>query len=208
VHEIDRQEQPMVTVKALAAVSLILIAGCSSTPQPPPALDFSSYRAIAVLPFQTEGFLERYGAEVADQIIIAILDRDPRFPVVERAEVDQVLRERALNAEKPRADTGSPLIPADLIVTGSVAFAVENVDRPGPLRQARLTATVRAFETGSGRIVWAGRFLGSGEDLLSYQTDGTSYRYQSDAEIREQAIQKLAEEIVQGLLGKRQEASE
>ena len=198
----------MVTVRALAAVSVVLFVGCASAPPFPPPLDFSSYGAIAVLPFQTEGFLKRYGAEVADQIIIAILARDPRFRIVERAQVEQVLRERGLHAGNLPADTGSTLIPADLILTGSVAFALEDIERPGPRRQARLTATVRAFETASGRIVWAGRFLGLEEDLLIYEGDGTYYGYQSDSEIREEAIQKLAQDIVQGLLGKPQRTSE
>jgi hypothetical protein len=194
----------MASGRTLVIAMIVLFVACSCAPSLPHALDYSSYRAIAVLPFQTEGFLERYGTEVADQVIIEILDRDPEFPVVERAAVDQVLRERDLQTGVLRMGVDPTLIPADLIVTGSVAFAVESVDRPGPARQAYLTATVRAFETDSGRIVWAGRFRGSGSELLSSYADGTPYRYSSDAELRERGIEELAEKIVKGLLGKRQ----
>ncbi len=193
----------MLTREVRYAAAVVLIAGCSSVPRVPSTLDYSQYRAIAVLPFRTEGFLERYGAEVADQVIIEIISRDPTFPVVERAEIEQLLLERGMWANDLHASKLPTLLHADLILTGSAALAVASVDRPGPIRQARLTATVRAIDTASGRIVWAGRFSASGEDLLIYETDGTPYRYQSDAEIREQAIRKLAEQIVRGLLGRR-----
>jgi hypothetical protein len=195
----------MIARRTMVVPLVVLLLGSSCASNLPRPLDYSAYRAITVLPFQTEGFLERYGAEVADQVIIEIIDRDPNFPVVERAEVDQILRERGLNPGAVLAETHPSLIPADLIVTGSVALAVEDIDRPGPARQARLTATVRAIETDSGRIVWAARFRGSGDELLSSQADGTLYRYRSDAELREQAIQDLAEKIVRGLLGKARE---
>lgn len=191
----------MSTVRTLAVALVVLILGASCAARGPRPLDYSQYHTISVVPFQTEGFLERYGAEVADQVIIEILARDPEFPIVERAEVDRLLRERSLRAETERSGAGPALIPADLLIAGSVAYAVEDLARPGPAREARLTATVRAIETDSGRIVWAARFRGSGDELLSSQAGGSLYRYQSDAELREQAVQDLAVRIVRGMLG-------
>jgi TolB-like protein len=191
----------MNTVRTLAVALVVLLLAASCAARGPRPLDYSQYHAISVVPFQTEGFLERYGAEVADQVIIEILARDPEFPIVERAEVDRLLRERSLRAETERSGEGPTLIPADLLIAGSVAYAVEDLVRPGPAREARLTATVRAIETESGRIVWAARFRGSGDELLSSQAGGSLYRYQSDAELREQAVQDLAVRIVRGMLG-------
>ena len=189
------------TASVLVLAACLLAAACSSSPRRPQPLDYSAYQAIAVLPFQTDAFLLTYGAEIADQIIIEIIERDPSFPIVERAHVDEVFREHRLLREGVQVPANAALLPADLILTGSVSFAVENVQSPGPVRQACLSATVRAFETRSGRIVWAGRFSGLGEDLLEYEANGELYRYLSDAEIRDEAVWQLARAIVDGLFG-------
>ncbi|MFC1573347.1 hypothetical protein ACFL6M_07090, partial [Candidatus Eisenbacteria bacterium] len=163
---------------------------------PAPKLDYSRYRSIAILPFDTEGFLLRYGSEIADQVIIELLKRDPGIPIVERARVDDILRERTIHEEvSPGRLATAELVPADLILTGSVAFGIENIDLPGPTRQARLSATVRVFETDSGQIIWAARFSVTADDLLEWE-----YRRGSDLELRESVIERIAEAIAKSLV--------
>ncbi len=174
---------------------------CASGPSPSPP-NLAPYGAIAILPFQTEGFLERYGSEIADQLTIEILVLAPAFPVVERTFLDRVLEERKIRGEaySEQPDTEG-LIPADLFVTGSVAFSLDVVGRPLATRQAHLSATVRAIEASTGKVVWGGRFSETADELLNQGSDIAPYRLESDAELREEAIEKLARSIAKALLG-------
>ena len=180
---------------AVLACASILPAGCAKR-IPIPQFDYSRYRTVAVLPFQTEGFLERYGAEIADEIIIQWMAKDPAVQIVERSALSEMLEEQKLRANGGSA--GTALQAADLVLTGSTWFTIENVTYPNSERRAYFTATVRAFEPASGRIVWSARERG--DATVSGVASSTSTDWAvSDSALREQAVFTLAANIVRHL---------
>lgn len=181
----------------LAALLLLAVA-CSSLPPPPlpPPLERGTYQAIAVLPFQTPDFESRYGSEVADQLIIELLARDPGLPLVDRAPLEQILETQGLSARESQdlIALGS-LLRADLILTGSIWLALEDVNWPGARRVAYATATLRAFEPVTGRIVWAARCTITEERYTDIHHTWTN------SELRQTAIEELAVKMAESVLG-------
>lgn len=185
---------PFATIAVLCCVPLFAL-GCAKR-FPIRQFDYSQYGTVAVLPFQTEGFLERYGAEVADEVIIQWMQKDPAIRIVERSLLPEILEEHKLSVGGGGAVEGPPA--AEIIVTGSTWFTVESVVYPSSARRAYLTATVRAFEPASGRIVWSARETGEAE-VAGVSSQASGVFVLSDSELREAAIINLAQNIVRHL---------
>lgn len=189
--------------------SLLVLCGCVR-PVPRPSFDLSAYGAVTVLPFRTDGFLDRYGSEVADQVVIELLQRDPGLRIVDlpAAAVSDTAGEGGTGAggrdPEVRLAEAARASGATLVVTGSCVVRMDWVRRAWTSRQAYATATVRAVDPRDNRVVWAGRETATAESQ-AYGTigDTSGIRVESsDPELREQAIVRLAGLIASRLAGK------
>jgi hypothetical protein len=188
---------------------VLIVFGCAR-PAVRVSADLSAYRAIAVLPFSTEGFLERYGSEVADQVVIELLQRQPGLRIVGVPAVAAADTAGSRGGGASGGDRESRLTEAarasgaTLIVTGSCVVRMDWVRRAWTSRQAYATATVRAVDTRDNRVVWAGRetataesqAYGAGGDTVGIRVES------SDSELREEAIVRLAGRIAERLTAK------
>jgi hypothetical protein len=194
---------------AALLAGMSILSGCAR-PVPHPSPNLSAYGAIAVLPFRTEGFLERYGSEVADQVVIELLQREPglRIVSVPATAVSDTAGERGGETgggdREARLTAAALTSGATLVVTGSCVVRMDWVRRAWTSRQAYATATVRAIDPRDNRVVWAGRetatvesqAYGAAGDTLGLRIES------SDPELREQAIVRLAGRVAARLIGK------
>lgn len=181
-------------------LAVVLPVGCVR-PAGAPSLDLRVYGTVAVAPFRAEGFLERYGSEIADQLVIELLTRDPSLRLV-RLEVPGPEEPSTPGAAVSDALTRDAReAGADLLLTGSCVIRLGWVRRAWLSRQAYASATILAKDTRDGRVVWAGRQTASAEtQAYSAEADTTGIRQDvSDPELRETAISRLAAEIAKQL---------
>jgi TolB-like protein len=184
-------------VLSIALLSLFVFTSCAGVhPPAQPGPDLSAYRSWIVLPFQTQGFLDRYGSEIADQVVIELMKEKPSLRVLDRAA-----------ARTNRGDGGSggdsldidnvPLgqMGVDLALVGSVLAQIETLNRGDAVRQAYVTATIRAVDAKTGAVVWAERISETAEYRIR------DYTYLSDSELREEAITRLAAKIARTVTG-------
>jgi hypothetical protein len=181
------------------ALALSLLTGCVR-PAGVPSLDIHAYGTVAVAPFRAEGFLDRYGSEVADQLVIELLQRDPSLHLVKL--------EEPRDEGRPPADEASDAFArearasgADLLLTGSCVIRVGWLRRAWLARQAYATATILAKDARDGRVVWAGRETAVAESqAFPAQADTAGIRQDvSDPELRETAVARLAAAIAKQL---------
>jgi len=187
---------------------LLPFAGCGRR-ELPAAIDISPYSSIAVVPFRTDGYFERYGAEIADQVVIELIDREARLRVVELPPPSP-----APPGAEPEEDPVDALARAareagaDLLVSGSCLVRVDWVRRAWLARQAYATATVRVVDTRQNRVLTAWRETATSEtqalpvpsEGYPVEPDTVAFRVdRSDPELREAAIVQLATRIVSRL---------
>ena len=110
--------------KAVATMCAAMMASCSLGAFGAPAKDRPTVYPLAILPFQDRGSgVEGYGAKVGD-LLLALLVTNPRLYLVERADLEKVIKEHQLNlsgmVDPNQATRVGQLTGAKILVTGSV----------------------------------------------------------------------------------------
>lgn len=182
-------------VLSVGLLSLALLASCAHVqPSVESRPDLSGYARWIVLPFQTDGFLDRYGAEISDQVVIALLREKPALRIVDRLAGSGRLGETGGDIDSlDLGGIGLSKLGADLVIVGSVLAQLETLNRGDSIRQAYVTATIRAVDAGTGSVIWADRISATAEYRVR------DYTYVTDSELREQAIARLATKVAQTL---------
>ena len=192
-------------VRPLAGL-LALTAACAAVVEPAaaaeasaavPATPFSPRKTIAVSGFDAAGgFLLRYGDAGATlgTMLASELARSNRFILVERADLDALLRENSMAQQGvTTAGTGRPLLGAQILVRGTVT-EFEEQERGGGLNlsftaggmlgglgqnrtSGRIAITLRVIDAASGAVIATHnverRFSSSSVNLQA-QTRGVS----------------------------------
>jgi curli biogenesis system outer membrane secretion channel CsgG len=138
------------------------------------------------------------GYQIADEIVVELIEKAPEFKIVERSRLDALLLER--NIESEGLSTGEPTLEAarllgvDAIITGSVSVSVEDIS-PAPEhgeRRASGIALIRLIDADDGRVIWARRIKGD-YSALTYLY-GDVHRSQTDHDIVQEVVQEIARE--------------
>jgi hypothetical protein len=172
------------------AFSLGLFSCATMKTPPPKAVDVSAYKTVTVLPFAGQGFRDHSGSEFADQVVIELMKQHPRLTIVDPAALGGDYRPAAAG-DSASGHVSFASLGADLVITGTFSLRMEDLVRTDSLRQAYASATVRAVDAHTGRIIWAGRMTEESERRLH------SFVSTSDAELRQDAMEALARKIAQ-----------
>lgn len=163
-----------------------------------PVIDPTLYGRLAVLPFETQSVFSTIGYQIADEILVELIEKAPEFSIVERSRLDALLLER--NIENKGLSAGEPALEAarllgvDAIITGSVSVSIEDIS-PAPEhgeRRASGTALIRLIDADDGRVIWARRVTGEHSALTNLY--GDVYRSQTDHDIVQEVVQEIARE--------------
>ena len=182
-------------VLSIGLLALVLLTSCAHVrPAVESRPDLSGYAKWVVLPFQTEGFLDRYGSEISDQVVIALLKEKPTLRIVDRLAGSGRLGETDGDPDSlTLRGAGLSKLGADLVIVGSVMAQLETLTRGDSIRQAYVTATIRTVDAATGNVIWADRISATAEYRVR------DYTYITDSELREEAIARLATKIAQTL---------
>jgi TolB-like protein len=189
------------------ALLVVLAAspGCAQRVLVQPVVDVTRYHRLAILPFQTESFDSTVGSQMADEVVIALLQNAPDIEVMERARVDAVLQEHSLsqsNLIDPRTALAvGKLLGVQALLTGSVTISIGNI-QPTPLSAQRVvngTATVRVIDVETGKIVWGDRRETSYADFLRTHADPWAGNVRTDHEMVERVLKDLGQAVAQAL---------
>lgn len=180
----------------ILALSVILFAQCAGRVSVAPVIDPKIYPRLTVLPFKTESIFSTIGHQLADEIIVELVEKAPAFHIVERARIDALLLEHDL--ENHGISAGEPVLEAarllgvDAILTGSVSLSVEDIaNAPGRAeRKAEGVAIVRLITAKDGRVIWAKRVESDYSMLTSLY--GDVYVWQSDHALVQEVVQDIA----------------
>ncbi|MEW6516838.1 MAG: CsgG/HfaB family protein [candidate division FCPU426 bacterium] len=189
--------------RTLLGAGLLILAGCGQRVLVQPQADMSAYNRIAILPFETDSFLSTIGHELADEIMVAVLEKAPNVELVERGKIDDLLQEQQLvrsgYISVDSAVSVGKLLGVKAIVTGSVAVSIGDI-QPTPLSPQRVatgTATMRFVDVTTGRILWAKRAK-SEYSSFTQQPDGLApYNAMTDHEMIQAVIRGLGEQLAQ-----------
>jgi curli biogenesis system outer membrane secretion channel CsgG len=205
-------------VPVLCAVCL-LVFGCSSTAvvtKPAGELAAAAYhptgpkKRVAVAEFEnrTPYGQRRLGAGISD-ILATELSRTGAFILVEREQLDAVMREQALGLSGMVSEKSAPqvgqLIGANAVITGAVTqFGVRTEAKDLILTASKkqiasCVVDVRLVEVSTGRIIWAGSGSGSAErKYTNYLGSGSAGSY--DEMLESDAFRSAAADVMQNLL--------
>jgi len=163
-----------------------------------PSVDMARYNRLAVMPFDTHAtFLS--GNQLADEIIILLLQKAPNLDIVERARVDTLVREQNLQRQgalSPESGVAvGRMMGAHAILMGSVTIgpALEEVTPLGARRSVTGAATARLLDTETGQIVWAGRE--TAEAVLLILDADAPVIIKTDADLAQEVIGNLARKL-------------
>lgn len=180
---------------------LVFWTGCAKQMLVQPVIDTTRFHRLAVLPFATDSFISTVGAQMADEIVIRLVEKAKNLEIVERARIDSVLEEQRLSQQGVvSAETAvqvGRLLGVQALVTGSVSISIGDI-RPTPLSPQRVAtgiATVRVVDTETGKILWADRKESEYSIFLENSSDRNSLGYKTDNELAQNVIRDLASEI-------------
>jgi TolB-like protein len=185
----------------LPALGVALLVHCAGQVSVAPVVDPKDYPRLAVLPFDTQSIFSTIGHQIADEIIVELVQMAPAFHIIERARIDALLLEH--NLEDQGSLSAGPALEAvrllgvDAILTGSVSISVEDVEH-GPEhteRKADGVAVVRLIDAGDGRVLWAKRVESDYAMLTSLY--GDVYVWQTDHDLVQEVVQDIAHLIAQ-----------
>ncbi len=162
----------------LLLVSIFLMASCAHRVLVSPVVDFSQYQRMAVLPFDSNTTFSNAGSELADGIVVQLIQNAPAVTVVERAKIDQVLQEQNLAASGILDPSTTvklhQLLGINLLLTGNFKVAIGDTVAPlsysngasGSLtpqdiyttRLVKGTAVARLIDVTTGKVIWAKQF--------------------------------------------------
>jgi curli biogenesis system outer membrane secretion channel CsgG len=180
----------------IAALGLVLLAQCAGQVSVGPVIDPGIYPRLTVLPFKTESIFSTIGHQIADEIVVELVEKAPDFHVVERSRVDALLFEQ--NLEERGGETRDPLLEAarllgvDAILTGSVSLSIQDIDNAPERaeRKAEGVAVVRLIDAKDGRIIWAKRVESDYATLTSLY--GDIYVSQTDHDLVQEVVREIA----------------
>ncbi|MCK5242537.1 hypothetical protein KAR34_08805 [bacterium] len=186
----------------LIVIAVIIVsssAGCGKRVLVQPSANMSDYSRIAILPFETDSFLSTLGHQMADELLVVLLEKAPQIDMVERSRIDALLQEQKLSKQgyisMESAIQVGRLLGVRAIVTGSITVSIGEV-QPTPLSPQRIAtgvATIRFIDTETGKIIWAKR---EQNQYAVYTTtvDGRSpYSDKTDHEMMQAVVQKLGQ---------------
>jgi TolB-like protein len=135
---------------ALLLFFMAFITSCASTTSVSPSAGATSGPLLAVMPLEGE-----FGTQASDMITHKLLDSG--FRMVERSQIDQVLKELGYAGNKRFADFSLPKIGRQLgvqkLFVGSVTAA------GGPLSSfEHVNINLRLVSVSSGEILWAAKY--------------------------------------------------
>jgi TolB-like protein len=180
----------------IATLSLVALVQCAGQVTVTPVIDPDAYPRLAVLPFKTESIFSTIGYQIADEIVVELVEKAPDFHIVERARVDALLLEQDLGNQG--ASDGEPILRAarllgvDALLTGSVSLSLEDVLN-APEREERRAegvAVVRLIDAKDGRIIWAKRVESDYGMLTSLY--GDIYVSQTDHDLVQRVVRDMA----------------
>ncbi|MCD4813200.1 CsgG/HfaB family protein [bacterium] len=183
--------------KSLVILAIMIgLGGCGTRVLVQPKADMGYYNRVAVLPFETDSFLSTVGYQLADEILVQLLETTPALQMVERTQIEALLQEQTMvrsgYMSMESAIQVGRLLGVRAIVTGSVTIAIGDV-RSSPLNAQRVAtgvATIRFIDTQTGKIIWAKRETAEYGSFKSVE-GSTFYNYKTDHEIVQEVIQTL-----------------
>jgi curli biogenesis system outer membrane secretion channel CsgG len=182
----------------LAVAVLFSSVRCAKHVSVQPVVDPALYGRLAVLPFETQSVFSTIGYQVADEIVLELIEKAPEFHIVERSRIDALLLERNLESEGlstgKTALEAARLLGVDAIITGSVSVSIEDIS-PAPEHEERRAsgiALIRLIDADDGRVLWASRVEGE-YSALTYLY-GYVYRSQTDHDIVQEVVREIAHE--------------
>lgn len=131
---------------------------------------------MAVLDFEGQDKLQGRVDQTMAGLVSTALAASSKFDLVERARIDQVLKEQgsqpAILMEKPAvaAEIGR-LLGTDFVVWGAVSGATEQALAPD---RAEIHMEVRLVNTTAGRVVYAEKVTGKSDHAPAATADGTA----------------------------------
>ena len=140
---------PMIRLIATLAFAT-LFSSCASTTSVIPSSDSGSGPLLAVMPLDGE-----YGSQTSDMITQKLLERG--FRLVERSQIEQVLKELGYSGNKRFVSSSLPRIGQQLgvqkLFVGSVTTG------GGPLYSFdHVNISLRLVSVSSGEILWAAKY--------------------------------------------------
>jgi TolB-like protein len=185
----------------LIGLGSLLVAGCARQVAVQPVIDPADYPSLTVLPFDTESVFSTIGEQMADQIVLELMQYAPQFRIIERARVNDLLLERNLEAEgvaKPASTIeAARLLGVSAILTGSVSVSISDVE-PAPEQRERVAnsvAVVRLIDAADGRIIWAHEVQGD-YSVLTYLY-GEVDQVETDYDMVQEVIKEVARRTAQ-----------
>jgi len=180
----------------VATLGLIALVQCAGQVVVTPVIDSREYPRLAVLPFRTESVFSTIGYQIADEIVVELVEEAPDFHIIERTRVDALLLEQEMADHG--ASSGEPILQAarllgvDAILTGSVSLSIEDIEYFPEREERRVegVAVVRLIDAADGRIIWAKRVESDHGVLTSLF--GDTYISQTEHDLLQKVVQEMA----------------
>jgi|GEM_PF-2632074 len=193
---------PLVVV-ALAVAGTLLASGCAKRVLVQPAVDVTKYNRVAVLPFETDSYLSTIGHQLADEIVVDILQKAPNLDVVERTQVEALMMEQNLARQGYLSPESAiqlgRMLGVRLIATGSVSVSIGNVN-PSTVNTQRVAtgvATLRLIDTETGKVLWAKREKSEYSTFVSLDHQRTTFNTMTDQDLFQEVVKQLGQELAQ-----------
>jgi TolB-like protein len=185
----------------ISAVSLAIALGgaCAKRVYVQAEIDTSSYRRLAIFPFTTSITSDDHrvdGHQVADEVVVALLQHVPDLELVDRSHIQDLIWEGTVGEDSPEDVAAAlrigRLLGVDAVMVGSVSLSLEDITpiQDQVWRVANGVAVVRLFDAQDGRIVWAKRIERENSVLVDFH--GDKLVWETDHEIIRQVVSDLA----------------
>ena len=162
-------------------------------------------KTVGIVEFENNTNVQGLGSFVLDMLVVE-LPKNPKFTVVERIKLDQVLKEQWIGAhqglvnQKTAARTGK-LNGVDYLIIGSVTNAqVEYINNVFSIKQrGKVTVTYRLVDANTGIIYLAGMTEGEASKSVTagYGYGRSDYSYQLLTDAAQKAALELTKRIQQ-----------
>jgi curli biogenesis system outer membrane secretion channel CsgG len=184
------------------AVSIFLLLGCAHRVLVPPQINIEQIQRVAVLAFETDSFFSTIGQQVADEMVVELLEKAKGIEVIERSRIDALMQEQQLArggyiSSETAVKLGS-LLGVQMIVTGSVSVAIGDIQStPSNARRvASGAATLRCIDAQTGKVLLAKREKAEYADYFERDESGNrTYINRTDHELAQEVIHRLAKSL-------------
>ena len=170
-----------------------------------PSVWAEAKKTVGIVEFENNTNVQGLGSFVLDMLVVE-LPKNPKFTVVERIKLDQVLKEQWIGAhqgmvnQKTAARTGK-LNGVDYLIIGSVTNAqVEYINNLFSIKQrGKVTVTYRLVDANTGIIYLAGMTEGEASKSVTagYGYGRSDYSYQLLTDAAQKAALELTKRIHQ-----------